>query len=59
SNELVVQESMMPDRHVERSCSRDARRCKSSTRQMALIDDLVIQRACGYVFFGWSRDAYG
>ncbi|MCO5590549.1 hypothetical protein L7F22_044520 [Adiantum nelumboides] len=33
-SELVVQESM-PDRHVERSCSRDAQRCESSTQQMA------------------------
>ncbi|MCO5580814.1 hypothetical protein L7F22_034686 [Adiantum nelumboides] len=31
SNELVVQESMS-DRHVERSCSRDAQQCQSSTR---------------------------
>ncbi|MCO5595659.1 hypothetical protein L7F22_049704 [Adiantum nelumboides] len=42
SSELVVQESM-PDRHVEWSCSRDAQQCESSTRQMAVTDDSVIQ----------------
>ncbi|MCO5560485.1 hypothetical protein L7F22_014100 [Adiantum nelumboides] len=41
-SELVVQKSM-PDRHVERSCSRDAHRCESSTRQMVVTDDSVIQ----------------
>ncbi|MCO5571961.1 hypothetical protein L7F22_025712 [Adiantum nelumboides] len=42
SSELVVQESM-PDKYVERSCSRDAQRCESSTLQMAVTDDSVIQ----------------
>ncbi|MCO5571368.1 hypothetical protein L7F22_025106 [Adiantum nelumboides] len=42
SSELVVQKSI-PDRHVERSCSRDAQRCKSSTQQMAVTDDSIIQ----------------
>ncbi|MCO5557642.1 hypothetical protein L7F22_011209 [Adiantum nelumboides] len=42
SSELVVQESML-DRYVERSCSRDAQRCESFTRQMVMTDDSVIQ----------------
>ncbi|MCO5591488.1 hypothetical protein L7F22_045472 [Adiantum nelumboides] len=33
----------MSDRHVERSCSRDAQQCESSTRQMVVTDDSVIQ----------------
>ncbi|MCO5610635.1 hypothetical protein L7F22_064874 [Adiantum nelumboides] len=43
SSELVVQESML-DRHVEWSCSRDAQRCESSIRQMAVTDDSVFRR---------------
>ncbi|MCO5573168.1 hypothetical protein L7F22_026934 [Adiantum nelumboides] len=41
SSEHVMQESML-DRHVEWSCSRDAQRCESSTRQMTVTDDSVI-----------------